>query len=174
MENPSLEEIDGIRKQGLRPQVVGCFLYGKRLLFVFNKEYDLWQLPQGGIDNLETIGAAFSREMREELGQAFLETINADIMIFGEDQIIFPPALQGSRELKTDSGQSIKMKGKKYFFVAAESDSPDIKIQFTEFDDYKWVFFSEGTAIADAIQQGNKRRLTRKALDMLKRLDLVV
>ena len=65
---PTLEELDKDRSDGLRPSVVGCFLNSGKILFVYQKTHQLWQLPQGGVDNHETTIDAFKREMTEELG----------------------------------------------------------------------------------------------------------
>ena len=54
MNTPTLQEIDAIRKEGMRPQVVGCFVSNKKTLLVYSEKYNLWQFPQGGIDNTDT------------------------------------------------------------------------------------------------------------------------
>ena len=174
MVKPSIQEIDKIRKQGFRPQVVGCFLNNKKLLFLFNKEYNLWQLPQGGIDNQETVDRAFSREMTEELGEDFMKTVGSDFTLIGEDQIIFPAATQGSRDLKTDDGKVMFMKGKKYFFITSVVNNPDIEIEITEFDDYRWVSFSESVALTNEIYQRGKQKIIMEALNILKELGLLL
>ena len=174
MDKPSIQEIDEIRKQGFRPQVVGCFLNNKKLLFIFDKKYNLWQLPQGGIDNLETVDQAFGREMIEELGEIFIKTNDTgSISLIGEDQVMFPTTTQGSRDLKSDNGEVIFMKGKKYFFLTSIANNPDIDIESTEFDDYKWVSFSEGLALTDKIYQKGKQRITMKVLNILKESNLL-
>jgi len=173
MTKPSKQDLDKIRKQGFRAQVVGCFLNCKKLLFLFNEKYNLWQLPQGGIDNQETIDQAFSREMTEELGKAFMKAVDKNLTLVGEDQIIFPIATQGSRNLKTDNGETIFLKGKKYFFITVAVNISDIKIESTEFDDYKWVSFSEGMVLANKIYQKGKQRVTIKILNVLKESELL-
>lgn len=83
MKTPSLKEIDSIRSQGLRPEVVGCFVSSKKILFVYKKEHHLWQLPQGGIENKEKIEKAALREMTEELGQSFVDSCQKNINLIG-------------------------------------------------------------------------------------------
>lgn len=173
MDDLSLEQIDEIRKHGFRPQVVGCFLNNKKLLFVFHKEYNLWQLPQGGIDNSETFTQAFIREMTEEMGETFAEKINSKISIIGEDSIIFPPAKQGTRELKTDDGKDFFMEGKKYFFIAADTNSQEIDIPQTEFDDFEWADYAEALKLANTIYQKGKQRVVLKVINALKEKNLL-
>lgn len=173
MEKLSLEQIDAVRKQGLRPQVVGCFLNNQKLLFVYHREYNLWQLPQGGIDNFETVDQAFLREMTEEMGEEFTKNASSDISIIGEDLITFPLAKQGTRELKTDDGKDIFMEGKKYFFAVSETSSTELEIEQTEFDDYKWVSYAESLALADTIYQKGKQRTILKVLETLKEKSLL-
>ena len=48
IKEPSKEELDALRKEGIRPSVVGCFINNKKLLLVYQKTFNLWQLPQGG------------------------------------------------------------------------------------------------------------------------------
>lgn len=176
MNKPTLEELDKTRNLGFRPQVIGCFLHDKKILFLFNKKYNLWQLPQGGIDNNETLDQAFTREMTEELGQKFVQSAisqTTELNVVGEDKIEFPPSTQNSRNLQSDKGDKLFMKGKKYFFVAVESGSADLNINKTEFDDYKWVDFNQASTLANEIYQRGKKRVTVNVLNILKRLDLL-
>ncbi len=166
MQLPSSEEIDIIRKSGFRPQVVGCFINDKKILFLFKKKYNLWQLPQGGIDNKENIKEAMVREMTEELGNKFVDSIKINSLI-GDNQIEFPNQAQNSRQLKTDCGEDVFMRGKKYFFVAIDTNIADLNINETEFDDYKWLDYKNAIKLSKTIYQRGKQRVT---LDVLKKL----
>ena len=169
----TLVEIDKIREKGFRPQVVGCFLNNGRLLIVYKKEHDLWQLPQGGIDNHETMEEALVREMIEELGEKFVVSGNEYISLIAEAKVEFPANKQDARNLQTDSGDAVTMKGKKYFFLAAVAFNTNIDIKDTEFDDYKWVSYDEGMILAGKIYQKGKKRVTLKVLNKLKELALI-
>ncbi|MFA6422555.1 MAG: NUDIX domain-containing protein [Candidatus Buchananbacteria bacterium] len=173
MQDLTLLEIDQIRKSGYRPQVVGCFLKDKKILFVYKKEYDLWQLPQGGIDNKEIIEDAFFRETGEELGDKFLKSCDKNILLVGDDKVDFPSSTQGARDLKDDLGEKIFMKGKCYFFICCQVNDDKIDISDTEFDDYKWISYEEAINLCNSIYQKGKKRITIKALNLLKQSALI-
>jgi len=168
MKFPAKPKLNDIRHTGFRPQVVGCFVFESSLLFVYSKEHDLWQLPQGGIDNNETVEQAFWREMQEELGKNFIDSCERHIELFGDDKIEFPYEAQGSRELITDEGENVIMKGKKYFFILCKVKSDIIDITKTEFQNYKWCDFETALDTADKIYQKGKKRIVNSIIILLK------
>jgi len=171
---PTLEELDKDRSDGLRPSVVGCFLNSGKILFVYQKTHQLWQLPQGGVDNRETTIDAFKREMAEELGGDFLKQTSFKPSFFSADKIEFPPDKQGLRELKLDSGNPVKMKGKKYYFLYVTSSSTNLKFPSDEeYNDFKWVNYVEALELVKTSTQGGKLRITISALDILKNKGLL-
>ncbi len=172
MNYPSQQEIDKIRQQHLRPEVVGCVLCKRKLLFVYDKERQLWQLPQGGIRNGENIPEAIEREMIEELGKNFSQNLKINSLV-GEDKIIFSPSKMNARHLQTDQGKNIAMKGKKYFFIALDAPQQNLNISDTEFDDYKWFSYDSAMIFANMIYQKGKRRLTKNILKALKGKQLI-
>jgi putative (di)nucleoside polyphosphate hydrolase len=173
MQQPSIAEIDQIRSKGFRPQIVGCFLNEKKILFLYKREYDLWQLPQGGIDNGEDLEVAYLREMTEEIGGGFINSCAKEILLFYADKIEFPSQTQDSRELKNDAGQAIFMKGKKYFFVRVDATKRDVDIANSEFDDFQWLSFEDGLILSDKIYQVGKKRITIGVLNKLRELGLL-
>ncbi len=172
MSSITLEQIDNIRQEGLRPQVIGCILHDKKILFVYKKKYKLWQLPQGGIDNKETIEQATLREMSEELGTDFTKSFQIDEVI-GDDTLIFPKHLHGSRNLQTDSGEEKLMLGKKYFFIPIQTTTPELDITKTEFNDYKWLNYEEALLTTNSIYQKGKQQLTQKIITLLHKKNLL-
>jgi len=168
MESIILQQIDKIRQEGFRPQVVGCIIADNKILFVYKEKYKLWQLPQGGVDNREDIEQATTREMTEELGKDFTKSFRVSKVI-GEDKLIFPKHLQGSRTLRTDKGKEIFMLGKKYFFVPITTTNKNLNITKTEFDDYKWLGYQEALNLTARIYQKGKQQTTLKALESLHR-----
>lgn len=169
MEAPSLDYIEAARLQGLRPGVTVCLINGQRLLMFYQKEYDLWQIPQGGIQQGESVDEALKREMTEELGAGIVARIQFPSAYVGENQVIFPPEKLTGETLDLADGQKITMQGKKYFFMAAELGSPEITSGETQFDDYKWADFLEALNTADTVYQRGKKRITIDAVHSLRR-----
>ena len=167
MTKPTLKQLDTLRQTGFRPQVVGCFVNDRRILLVFKKKHRLWQLPQGGIDNCEKPEDALIREMTEELGEDFLAAAGQKYTLLGEDQVEFPRQTKGLRQLTTDDGEEITLKGKHYFFYAIPTQTTKINLNQTEFDDYVWVNYKPAIFLAGKIYQHGKRRVTEKALSLL-------
>jgi putative (di)nucleoside polyphosphate hydrolase len=165
---PSLFLLDKIRASGFRPQIVGCLLDNKKILFVYKQEHDLWQLPQGGIDNFETLEEAFAREMREELGLKFTASSEKGVVVVGESKVKFPDPKESQRELKTDAGKEVFMIGKKYFFVAAPTKAEVFNLSKSEFDDFKWLTYDEAIDLCEIIYQKGKKRVTLNALKKLR------
>lgn len=167
IKEPTKEELDALRKEGLRPSVVGCFINNKKLLLVYQKTFNLWQLPQGGIENGETLFEGFDTEISSEITEEFVKT-HKDLKIIGVDKIEFPPSKQGLRDMKTDSGEDVVMKGKYYYFVVTTTDETKITIDATEFSDYKWLNFEESYKLIKETNTGGKLRIYTQLLHLLK------
>lgn len=173
-QEPTLEELDKDRVEGLRPSVVGCFLNSGKILFVYQKNHKLWQLPQGGVDNGESIVQAFKREMAEELGENFVKQTSFKPTLLSVDKIEFPPDKQGLRDMQTDAGVDVVMKGKKYYFLYATSSSSNLIFPSDEeYNDFKWVSFDEAIELSKSSSQGGKLRITTAALEALKTKNLL-
>jgi len=161
------------RLSGMRPVAVTCIVRKGRILFLFKRDHNLWQLPQGGIEPNETIFQAIKRELAEELG-SFSESIKIDeAKVIGSDLVEFPKENQGSRDITTVSGDNIHMRGKKYYFVLLESDSDELPISESEFEKYRWVTHEESDNLVRHIYQKGKKRITIKALEILSNLKLI-
>lgn len=173
MITPSLSQIDSIRTEGFRPQVVGCFINSKKLFMFYQKQYEIWQFPQGGVDNKESIEDAIAREMTEELGAEFFKLAIKSYTLLGSNSVKFPPQNRGTRKLETDDGQPIQMRGKWYYFIAIPTTTDSININQTEFDDYKLLSHSEAFKLAGTIYQKGKMRVTMLAIDLIKQHGLI-
>jgi putative (di)nucleoside polyphosphate hydrolase len=167
MEN-YLKKIEEIRANGLRPEAVGCFIFGRKLLLLYKKEHDLWQLPQGGIEIGETIEVALKREMTEELGTDFSSRAKIG-EVFAEDEINFKDEAAEGRIIKAEDGRDVPMKGKKYFFVKIDISDPALDISQTEFDASRWVDYEAALSLANGIYQRGKKRITIKAIEELRK-----
>lgn len=173
MITPSLTQIDSARIDGFRPQVVGCFIHANKLFMFHEKKYDLWQLPQGGIENKETIENAIAREMAEELGDDFFDLAIKSYTLMGSNSVKFPPEHRGGRDLSTDNGQQVEMRGKWYYFIAIQTTANDVNIDKTEFDDYKLLSYDKAVQLTESIYQKGKKRITLLAIDLMKQNKLI-
>lgn len=176
MTNLSLEQLDAIRLEGFRPQAVGCIINeDKKLFLVYKEEYKLWQLPQGGIENRESIKAGLMREMAEELGKDFVGRCAAPKeFVVSTDRVVFPPVKKKSRDLVTDEGKEVLMRGKHYFFCLLQlKGAAHFKIEDTGLDNYVWASYKQAKRLAEQIYQRGKRRITLGVLEVLKGQDLI-
>jgi ADP-ribose pyrophosphatase YjhB (NUDIX family) len=174
MEKPSLEQLDMIRKEGFRPGVVACIIHEEKILFFFKKEYKLWMLPQGGIRNKEDSDQALERTLREELGDNFVKNLNFEqVSYLDNDRMEFKPGKHSVGELKDDEGNDLNMIGKEYYFAVVESDSAELEIKNTEYDEYFWLTFQKAKFLADRIYQKGKRRITLKIISDLKNKGII-
>jgi 8-oxo-dGTP pyrophosphatase MutT (NUDIX family) len=164
-------DFDKDREKGMRPVVVGLLIFDKKVLFVYKKEYDLWQFPQGGIRNEEDLKAAFKREMKEEMGW---EIETDDLEVIGEERLAFPSRLHGSRKLEKNNGEEVEMIGKKYYFAACQlNEKSEFNKEKSEFDEVAWCDFERAKETAAKIYQKNKQRLILEAVEELKNKDLI-
>lgn len=163
----SQKEIDSIRKSSFRPQVAICLVHDKKVFMFYKEKYKLWQFPQGGINNGETIKSATIRELNEEMGIDLSKHIVKDPVVLFEDKISFPERLWGSRSLVLDDGLKMMMKGKHFFYIALEIDLDSFDMEATEFDEFELVNAAEAEGIVNQIYQFNKQRISQRAIDFL-------
>ncbi|EKD52890.1 MAG: hypothetical protein ACD_61C00207G0001, partial [uncultured bacterium] len=133
----------------------------------YQKSFNQWTLPQGGVDNKKTIKETFFLEMGEEVTEDFVKTCNREIELIAVDKIEFPPSKQGLRDLVTDSGESVVMKGKYYYFYVAEAKDTNITIGATEFDDVKWLNYDEAYKLIKETNTGGRLRMITNLLRLL-------
>jgi 8-oxo-dGTP pyrophosphatase MutT (NUDIX family) len=170
---PTIADLDRIRSSGFRPEVVGCFTNNNKVLFVFQKAYNLWLLPQGGIENKEDPLGAITRQIKAELGQGFINSVDLNFKYLGQDKIEFPKDKQGERPLKTDSGEKIIMKGKKYFFLASPVSNPELTGDSNKFSDYRWLNYTDALNLVNENNTGGRLRITTNILKTLKDTNLI-
>lgn len=165
-------ELDSLRRQGFRPTVVGCFLKDKKILLGYQQKHDLWQLPQGGVDNKETIESALFREMSEELAVPIYAD-KKDVHFLGSDQIEFPPEKHAAKQLATDEGKPVTMKGKHYFFFTLNLPNLEIKHSNFEYDRLQWFPFDQAVDTLKKTVRGGKLRITLTILETLHHRGLI-
>ena len=91
---------------------------------------DIWQFPQGGIDEGEDALEALFRELEEEIGTNMVEVIAEYPEWISYD---FPPRI--AETMKPFIGQK-----QRYFLVKLHEEAQiDIETQHPEFRDYKFV-----------------------------------
>lgn len=172
-QEPTLEELNALRCLGFRPQIIGCLLYHKEILFAYSNEHELWQIPQGGIENGEHPEEAFTRELTEEIGATVMNGIIGRPHLIMTDRIEFPPDAQGTKELFTDEGRQMLMKGKFYFAYAAETQTPTVPIHETEFNETRWCDYAKASELTASIYQRGKRRVTQGVVEELFKRGLI-
>ncbi len=95
---------------------------------------DIWQFPQGGIDEGEEVKDALFREMEEEIG-----TCKAEIVAEYPEWISydFPPKI--AKSMKPYKGQT-----QRYFLVKLHKDADiNLDTKHPEFSSYKFVEVDE-------------------------------
>lgn len=170
---PVIDDFNQDRRAGLRPGVVICIINKElKILLGLKQEYQIWEIPQGGISEGEDLVSALKKEITEELGERFLKSLFIpEKPLVATDKIIFPEQSLRGQTLKIDE-QEVPMLGKRYYVclvVQRESIEPE-KI---EYSDFKWVSFDEGRKVVEAIPQKGKKRVLKKILEILKEGGLV-
>ena len=116
--------------------VLGADYPEKKQIFIAERSdlTDVWQFPQGGIDEGESAQEALFREMEEEIG-------TCDAKIIGEypEWISYDFPKHVARKMNPYAGQR-----QRYFLVQLNKTAIiDINTKIPEFSAYKFVEFSE-------------------------------
>lgn len=109
-----------------------------------NDLLDVWQFPQGGIDEGEEIQEALFRELKEEIGTDSVEVIAEFPEWISYD---FPPRI--AQSMKPFIGQK-----QRYFLVKLKEDAViNIETQHPEFCDYKFVSVDEALSMSASFKK---------------------
>jgi len=99
-----------------------------------NDLLDIWQFPQGGIDQGEEVKETLFREMEEEIG-----TADAEIIAEYPEWISYDFPSKIAAKMKPYQGQT-----QRYFLVKlGENAEINLATQHPEFIDYKYVSVSD-------------------------------
>lgn len=170
---PTPQELNEDRKLGFRPSVVCCVINENKALFLFNKEYSFWMFPQGGIGNGEDPEKCLFKSLEEDFNKVFVADLVKEVLYIGNELVEFAPGKHNISELKTDDGESVEPKGKKYYFYAIYKATPDVDLTGTPYSECYWLGHKAGSFLSAKIPQKGKKRITLKALDLLKEKGLL-
>ncbi|NMB70209.1 hypothetical protein GYA27_03355 [candidate division WWE3 bacterium] len=170
---PTLQELNEDRQNGFRPSVLCCVINENTVLILFNKEYNFWMFPQGGIENHEDPEKSIFRALHDDFGDIFMESCAKDYIYLGSEQVEFAPGKHNITELKTDEGAVVEPKGKKYYFYALYKTTQDLNLSGTPYSEYFWLGYKAGSFLAAKIPQKGKKRITLKAMELLKEKGLI-
>lgn len=173
MKEPTLQELNTLRKKGMRPGVVCFCVNDNKLLLLYKEEYTLWSLPQGGVENKEETHTAIKNELEEELGNNFAKQLEDSFLYLGTDEVILNKRYYGEKELEMDNGEKVPMEGKTYFIYAVAVKTNALNIKETEFDDYHWCNYTEAKFLLGRSYQVNRRDINLKFLEKLKENKLI-
>ncbi|MCR4942409.1 MAG: RNA pyrophosphohydrolase [Campylobacter sp.] len=125
-----------------RPNVAAVILSSKypfKCEFLVANRIDLdqvWQFPQGGIDEGESPQEALLRELKEEIGTNEVEILDQHPEWISYD---FPSGARASKKMYMFDGQT-----QKYFLVRLKPGAKiNLNTQKPEFSKYKFLNFSE-------------------------------
>ncbi|MCK4737062.1 MAG: RNA pyrophosphohydrolase [Sulfurimonas sp.] len=105
---------------------------------------DVWQFPQGGIDDGEEVYEALFRELEEEIGTDKVDVIAEYPQWISYD---FPPKI--AKNMKPYIGQK-----QKYFLVKLKKSAKiNIQTKHPEFSDYKFVGVDEALATSASFKK---------------------
>jgi 8-oxo-dGTP pyrophosphatase MutT (NUDIX family) len=173
MPDELLTQFDNERKQGYRPSVLINLTCKKKLLVFFAKEYQQWVFPQTGIENGETFETTLMRLLSDEVGEYIIEKLATPLTMIGEKKSDFPNRVQGSKDLRTDSGDEVTMIGKKYYIFTAELEDESIDITKSQFSDFWWFNEKEARFAFENMLHINKKEVLLFALETLKQKGFV-
>ena len=130
----------------------------KKEIFIAQRNdlHDVWQFPQGGIDNGEEVQEALFRELEEEVG-----TDNATIIAEYPQWISYDFPAKIAASMKPYIGQK-----QKYFLLKLGIDAKiNLETEHPEFNDYKFVDVDEVLGLSASF----KKEVYEKVINYFKK-----
>ncbi len=113
---------------------------------------DIWQFPQGGIDDGEEVQEALFRELKEEIGTKKVKIIAEYPKWISYD---FPAKI--AKKMKPYKGQR-----QRYFLVKLKKSAKiDIATECPEFSDYKFVKVDDVLALSASFKQSVYKKVIK-------------
>jgi len=111
--------------------VSSCYPEKKEIFIARRNDLeDVWQFPQGGIDEGEGVEEALFRELEEEVGTCKAKIVGEFPEWISYD---FPPKI--AQKMKPFKGQT-----QRYFLLKLDADAEiNLETEYPEFNDYKFV-----------------------------------
>ncbi|MEA1893213.1 MAG: RNA pyrophosphohydrolase [Campylobacterota bacterium] len=134
----------------------------KKEIFVAQRDdlTDVWQFPQGGIDEGESSEEAMFRELKEEIGTKKVKIISEFPRWISYD---FPPEI--AKRMKPYIGQK-----QRYFLVKLKKRAEiNIETKHPEFSDYKFVSVEDALDLSASF----KRVVYKKVIKYFKKEGLL-
>jgi len=167
--SPTENDFAQDRQEGLRPSVVACVINKKgQVLLGFKNKFGIWEMPQGRIEEGENLISALEREIAEELGKSFLESVFVPASpLLAVEQVIFPGSGIEDKKLSV-GGKKIQMKGKKYYFCAV-GQIQEREPEEIEYNEFGWFSAKKAFETIEQIPQKGKKRILKKAVEILEK-----
>lgn len=118
---------------------------GKIFLGLRAGSVSIWQLPQGGVENGDSLIDAALREAEEELGVRSFDVITTLESTHRYD--FSKPKNYGNTTYRGQFQSYVVLK-----YTGVESEIRITEVKHPEFSDYKWVTLSEALQLADSIR----------------------
>ena len=138
------------KKEIYRPNVAMIILSNnypdKKEIFIAQRNdlSDVWQFPQGGIDDGEEVQEALFREMKEEIGTKKAKIIAEYPKWISYD---FPPKI--AKNMKPYKGQK-----QRYFLLKLKKKAKiNLDTKHPEFSDYKFVKLDEVLSLSASFKK---------------------
>lgn len=121
----------------------------KILMVCRNEKEEHWQIPQGGTDG-EPLNVAGARELREELGTNKFRKIASYKSLY---KYLFPASFKSKYNTPAKMVEGYKGQKQGLFIAEFFGKDDDIKINFWEHTDWKWVDIDDALSVVHPLRK---------------------